>query len=132
MEKNFPIDAVDPLTREVCDAILARFPDAIVTRDDKTIGFGTDTGYKGLVFTVIPAKAHVTLGIANGVSLPDPAGLIEGTGKIHRHIKIRAAADLRRPELADLMDAALRARKPGRPTGDQAKQWLSRGRESLR
>lgn len=107
MEKN---PSRDPLARAVCDAILARFPDAVVTQDNETIGFGTDAGYKGLVFTVIPAKAHVTLGIAGGASLPDPAGLMEGTGKVHRHVKIRTAADLQRPELADLMEAALRAR----------------------
>ncbi|WP_117215499.1 DUF1801 domain-containing protein [Allorhizocola rhizosphaerae] len=106
MEKNSGTDA---LTRQVCDAILARFPDAVVTQDKETMGFGTAPGYKGLVFTVIPARAHVTLGIAHGASLPDPAGLMEGDGKVHRHVKIRAAEDLRRPELLDLMDAALRA-----------------------
>src|SRR5262245_3804412 len=48
------------------------------------IGFGTDAGYKGLYFTVAAHRAHVTLGIARGASLPDPAGLMEGTGKVHR------------------------------------------------
>ncbi|HCT79280.1 MAG TPA: hypothetical protein DGG94_14695 [Micromonosporaceae bacterium] len=99
--------AIAALARQVCDVILARFPDATVTADDQNIGFGTGTGYKGLVFTVAPARAHVTLGIAGGATLPDPAGLMEGGGKVHRHIKIRAASDLERPELAALMDAAI-------------------------
>ena len=37
----------------------------------------------------------------------DPAGLLEGSGKVHRHLKIRQPADLDRPDLRDLMTAAL-------------------------
>lgn len=99
--------SVAELGRGACELVLDRFPDAVVTVDGNDIGFGTGPGYKGLVFTAAPAKAHVTLGIAGGASLPDPAGLMEGSGKFHRHVKIRRPDDLRRPELRDLMDAAL-------------------------
>ncbi|GAA3113324.1 hypothetical protein GCM10010449_39440 [Streptomyces rectiviolaceus] len=99
--------AVAELGRGACELALDRFPDAVITVDGNDIGFGTGSGYKGLVFTVAPAKAHVTLGIAGGARLPDPAGLMEGSGKLHRHVKIRRPDDLRRPELRDLMDAAL-------------------------
>ncbi|MFC7307039.1 DUF1801 domain-containing protein [Streptomyces monticola] len=99
------------LGRSVCQLILRRFPDAVVTVDGNDIGFGTGTGYKGLVFTVAPAKAHVTLGIAGGATLPDPAGLLEGAGKVHRHVKLRHAEELARPELAELIDAALARRR---------------------
>ncbi|WP_419995660.1 DUF1801 domain-containing protein [Streptomyces boninensis] len=89
------------------ERLLRLFPDAVVTEDGDHIGFGTDAGYKGLVFTLIPAKEHVTLGIAGGASLPDPAGLLEGTGKVHRHVKLRGTADLEQPELTALLKAAL-------------------------
>lgn len=105
------LSARDPgiadLGRRLCERILALFPDAVVTVDGNDIGFGTGTGYKGLVFTVAPARAHVTLGIAGGAGLPDPAGLMEGKGRVHRHVKIRTAEDLARPELAELMKTAL-------------------------
>jgi hypothetical protein len=34
-------------------------------------------------------KAHVNLGFFHGASLPDPAGLLEGSGKSMRHVKLR-------------------------------------------
>jgi hypothetical protein len=98
------------LGRALCARLLRIFPDAVVTVDGNHIGFGTGTGYKGLVFTVAPAKAHLTLGIAGGASLPDPTGLMEGTGKVHRHVKLREPGDLDRPELGDLLAEALARR----------------------
>ena len=50
--------------------------------------------------------AHVNLGFYRGVSLPDPAGLLAGTGKNMRHIRIDNAADVARPEIAELLKAA--------------------------
>jgi hypothetical protein len=99
--------AIAALTRLLCNRILALFPDAVVTADKSSAGFGYGTGYQGLVFTVLPQRAWVTLGIARGVGLPDPTGLMEGVGKVHRHVKVRKAEDLDRPELAALMAAAL-------------------------
>jgi hypothetical protein len=32
---------------------------------------------------------HVNLGFCDGVALPDPEGLLEGTGKTMRHVKVR-------------------------------------------
>jgi hypothetical protein len=79
------------------------YPDAMVTVDGGDIGFGSGSGYKGLVFVVAPHSKHVTLGISGGAGLPDPAGLMEGAGKVHRHIKIHQAGDLSQPELHQLM-----------------------------
>ncbi|MBO3744719.1 DUF1801 domain-containing protein [Streptosporangiaceae bacterium NEAU-GS5] len=94
------------LARHLCEHILALFPDAVITGDSERIGFGTDTGYKGLVFTVAPYQTHVTLGVANATDLPDPTGLLQGTGKVHRHIKIRSESDLT-PDLTTLLTTAL-------------------------
>ena len=33
--------------------------------------------------------AHVNVGFFNGAGLADPAGLLEGTGKYMRHVKLR-------------------------------------------
>ncbi len=40
------------------------------------------------------AKSYVTLGFFNTDKLKDPNGLLEGTGKNMRHIKIKKVADL--------------------------------------
>lgn len=49
---------------------------------------------------------HVNLGFNRGAHLPDPHGLLEGTGKNLRHVKIRGKEDLT-PELAQLLRAAV-------------------------
>jgi hypothetical protein len=95
------------LARRLCALILQMYPDAMVTVDNGYIGFGSGRGYKGLVFVVGPHSKHVTLGLSGGVGLPDPAGLMEGTGKVHRHVKIRQVSDLERQELRELMGVAL-------------------------
>ncbi|MGB9436225.1 MAG: hypothetical protein WBQ89_28505, partial [Candidatus Acidiferrum sp.] len=50
----------------------------------------------------------VTFGFLRGTSLPDPAKLLEGTGKHLRHVKLRAIEDLRKPALKKLIRAASR------------------------
>src|SRR5262249_34411418 len=49
------------------------------------------------------AKNHVVFGFMRGASLRDPARLLEGTGKYLRHVKVRSAADARRPEVQALL-----------------------------
>jgi hypothetical protein len=101
--------AVADLARRACALITDVLPDPVVTVDEDLVGFGVAPGYKGLHFTVAAYRAHVTLGIARGAALPDPAGLMEGKGKVHRHVKIRSTADLERPELHALVESAVHA-----------------------
>jgi hypothetical protein len=65
-----------------------------------------------------PNKAHVNLGFNYGAELPDPDGLLEGTGKLFRHIKIRSIKDLERPGVRKLLEKACRHRVP-QPTHKQ-------------
>jgi hypothetical protein len=102
---------VTELARKLCGLIMALYPAAVVSVDGGDIGFGRGTGYSGLVFAVTPHRRHVNLGIAQGVGLPDPAGLMQGTGKVHRHVKLREIADVERPELRELMLASLARRR---------------------
>jgi hypothetical protein len=50
--------------------------------------------------------AHVNVGFFLGAHLPDPAGLLEGTGKNMRHVKLRPGARIDREALAALIRAA--------------------------
>jgi hypothetical protein len=55
-------------------------------------------------------KDHVNLGFHQGTSLRDPYGLIEGTGKRMRHVKIRHMDDVLNPAIrVYLQQAAERA-----------------------
>lgn len=52
--------------------------------------------------------AHASVGFFHGASLPDPAGLLEGSGKRMRHVKLRPGAELDEQALTALIDAAWR------------------------
>ncbi len=60
---------------------------------------------------------HVNLGFYHGASLDDPAGLLEGTGKKLRHIKIRELADVGNAALVVLLVQAIAERQGDRSSG---------------
>jgi hypothetical protein len=49
---------------------------------------------------------HVTLMFVAGVDLPDPSGVLRGSGRTMRHMPIKTASDLARPEVRALLRAA--------------------------
>ena len=51
--------------------------------------------HHGLVAYIKAAKAHVTFGFERGEELSDPEGLLEGSGKKMRHVKLRGPQDIR-------------------------------------
>ena len=51
-------------------------------------------------------KAHVNVGFFQGAELPDPAGLLEGSGKFMRHVKLRPGAAMNSAALHKLIDEA--------------------------
>jgi hypothetical protein len=51
-------------------------------------------------------RDHVNVGFFFGALLDDPAGLLEGTGKRGRHVKLRPGRDVDSAALARLVDAA--------------------------
>jgi hypothetical protein len=51
-------------------------------------------------------KAHVNVGFFYGAVLEDPAGLLEGTGKRMRHVKLNPGRVPSAAALAALIDAA--------------------------
>lgn len=53
-------------------------------------------------------KHHVTFGFHYGTSLEDPEGLLEGTGKNLRHVKLRTVEDMQKKGLRKLVQAAAR------------------------
>jgi hypothetical protein len=73
------------------------------------VSYGYGPGYKGVVCYMTISRTGVKLGIAGGAALDDPHGLLEGSGKVHRHVALRAPADLRRRGLKPLVRAGLSA-----------------------
>jgi hypothetical protein len=70
-------------------------------------------------FAQLVADAHgVRLAFYYGSTLPDPAGILEGSGSQNRFIPLESARDLRKPEVEALIRAAIaQGRAPLPATG---------------
>lgn len=51
-------------------------------------------------------KAHVNVGFFRGAEIADPAGMLEGTGKFMRHVKLRPDRDVNAEQLMKLIRTA--------------------------
>jgi hypothetical protein len=51
-------------------------------------------------------RAHVNVGFFRGAEIGDPSGLLEGTGKFMRHVKLRPGAHFDSGALAKLIETA--------------------------
>jgi hypothetical protein len=65
----------------------------------------------GTVCGFMTGREHVTFIFLRGAALPDPEGLLEGTGKSVRHVKVRTAADVKKPALKKLIVEAAKLNK---------------------
>jgi hypothetical protein len=104
---------VQELAYQLRKLVMEAVPGSIEMVDTpaKVIGYGFGAGYKDLICTIMPGKAGVSLGIARGANLPDPRQLLEGSGKVHRHVKFQHLGDLRQPGVKPLLRAAVAAWK---------------------
>jgi hypothetical protein len=86
--------ALDAIIREA-------LPDVVVRYDpgNGLLAFGRSMGMRDLLFALIPHAGWVNLQLADGALLPNPDGLIEGTGKRIRHVKVRSATFARDPRV---------------------------------
>jgi hypothetical protein len=82
-------------------------PDGVESVDfgNKLLAVGKSMQMRDLAFAIIPHSGHVNLQLADGVELPDPDGLIEGTGKRIRHVKVRSAEAAGSPAVRAIVDA---------------------------
>jgi len=99
---------VRSLALQVRALVLEVMPDAVEQVDvpGKLLGYGRGATYKDTVCVIMPLKAGVNLGLARGAELPDPEGLLTGTGKRARHVRLSSPADVERPALRALIEAA--------------------------
>jgi len=85
----------------------------VVWLRQRTAGYGTGPKKMTEQFCwLAPQSEHVMFGFYYGTELPAPEGLLEGTGRLMRHVKIRTGADLEDPALRQLVDVATTHRVP--------------------
>jgi len=111
LEGSSPV--VAETARSLRALLAATFPEAVETVDfgSRLIAVGLSMKTRDLVFAVAPHAAHVNLQLADGVDLPDPDGLIEGTGKRIRHVKVRSVEAAGSPAVRAIVDAQVALRR---------------------
>jgi hypothetical protein len=77
----------------------------------KMLGYSFGPKYADTICVIMSAKGWVTLGFYKATESPDLESLLEGTGKIHRHVNLKAEGDVDSPALRALLQAALDAYK---------------------
>jgi hypothetical protein len=93
--------------------IRAEQPDLDVRYDpgNGLLAFGRSMKMADLLFALIPHEGWVNLQLADGALLPNPDGLIEGTGKRIRHVKVRTVSASAEPRIREIVRAQL-GRRP--------------------
>ncbi|MEX2143744.1 MAG: DUF1801 domain-containing protein [Anaerolineales bacterium] len=90
------------------DLVFEIEPNAMEQIDDpaQLLAYGYAQTYTHLICVIILYKEHVNLGFPRGVDLPDPEGLLEGTGKRARHVKILELDQVETVDVAALLQAS--------------------------
>jgi hypothetical protein len=106
---------VQAIERALRATIRSEFPEAVEQVDfgNKLIAFGRSMRMRGLLFAIIAHKNWVNLQLADGSELADPDGLIEGTGKRIRHVKIRSVEAASSAPVVAIIRAELAIRTEG-------------------
>ena len=106
---------IGAIERALRVTIRSAFPAAVEQVDfgNKLIAFGRSMKMRGLLFAIIAHRDWVNLQLADGAELPDPDGLVEGTGKRIRHVKIRSVEAASSAAVVALIEAQLAARPEG-------------------
>ena len=108
-----------PQVREIAvkarEVILSVMPDATekVYPGWKVIQYGAGADMKSVFVAISPQRERVNLGLAGGVDLPDPEGLLEGDGKAIRHVKLTSPEAASAPAVRELVRGALQAFRNG-------------------
>lgn len=114
------------LTRAVLAKLRPRFPGAVELVYDKrnalVIGFGPDERASNAINSIAVYRNWINLYFFEGDAMPDPEGLLQGTGAMVRHIRITDAAELDRPAVKALMSEALKCADP--PLDKKAKRKM--------
>ena len=77
----------------------------------RIIRFSLNGEMSGQFIAIGPGRSYVNLYFMNGTSLDDPKGLLEGTGKNMRHVKITEIRQLNNAALKTLIKTAAQFQK---------------------
>ena len=79
------------------------------------IGYGPNEKAGDAIFSLAAQAKGLSVCFLQGAGLPDPRGLLRGSGNVVRSIRLDSAATLARPEVRALIAAALQGAKTPLP-----------------
>jgi hypothetical protein len=99
--------------------VLEVLPDIneFVDPPSRIVAYGFSQKYSHLVCAIAPFKSHINLMIGVGARMEDPHGLLLGTGKKARHVRINSITDIQRPGIRELLLCASQLVISGITTG---------------
>jgi hypothetical protein len=105
-------EAARDLIREVYPAIVE-----VPWPKQRVIGYGVGPKKMSEHFCYISvSRDHINLGFMYGAELPDPEKLLEGSGKLLRHVRITELDQLSKPAVRQLLITASKHRMPSKPS----------------
>jgi len=114
------------LTRAVLGKMRQRLPGAVELVYDKknalVIGFCSAARASNVITSIATYTKWINVYFFEGDTLPDPEGLLQGTGSMVRSIRVTEASVLDRPAVRALIAAALKGAEP--PLERKAKRQI--------
>jgi len=108
------LTAYDPnivdLALALREIILEEAPDAsesVYQVYTVAIWFGFSGKTKDMFCYITTHAKHINLGFPRGATLPDPGGVLQGDGKVMRHIKFSSMDELAKPFVRRYIQAAI-------------------------
>ena len=124
LEKFSP--ATSALAKAVLKRMRARLPGAVELVYDKrnslVVGFCPNERASDAINSMAVYTNWVNMYFFEGDTLPDPEGVLQGSGTMVRFIRLTAASDLDRPAVKALMAEALKRADP--PLDPKAKRRI--------
>lgn len=102
--------SIADLALSLREIILEEVPDAsesIYQVYTVAIWFGFSGKMKDMFCYITTYAGHINLGFPRGSTLPDPSHVLEGEGKVLRHIKFTSQRDLERPFVHRYIQASI-------------------------
>jgi hypothetical protein len=113
--------AVAKQARAARAALRKRFPTALELVYDNyqflAIGYAATERASDCVVSLVVSPKGVALSFYYGASLPDPRGVLLGSGNQNRYVRLESAATLAQPAVEGLIRAAIAQAKTPLPAG---------------
>jgi len=120
--------AVGKLIRECRSVMRKRFPTANELVYDNynffVIGYCTTERPSDCVVSLAANSKGLGLNFLNGATLPDPHGILQGSGNQNRFVRLEDKAALSKPEVRELLDAAKAQADPPFVTAGRGKLMI--------